>query len=277
MTDRHAARGGLLALLALFLLSAPARAYHTEQEHLTDDTAWTIAGDKTWRLGLFKFAVGLGNRITLGTYTLPWFGATPNAYLKWRFYAGDTWNWAAQVGFFRLDTAAFDKKTPDPPVFGVFSASFLQSLRLSADNHLSNGLVATAVRARGTVDQDTLSGAGEAGLTNIQYVGAYELRLSKSTALVVTGRYLIAQVLAANTRFTAHPDDYTTIDVVADAQDDSVVNFRGAFSIVPSFAFSWQTFNLELGLGYGHFNVPGVNFMINRRTLIPTFDMYWTF
>jgi len=47
--------------------------------------------------------------------------------------------------------------------------------------------------------------------------------------------------------------------------------------IVPSFAFSWQTFNLELGLGYGNFNVPGVNFMINRRTLIPTLDMYWTF
>lgn len=42
-------------------------------------------------------------------------------------------------------------------------------------------------------------------------------------------------------------------------------------------AWSWQTFNLELGLGYGHFNIPGVNFMINRRTLIPTFDLYWTF
>src|SRR6185436_10504417 len=107
MIERHAARGSILVLVALFLLSTPARAYHTEEEHLTDDTAWTIAGDKTWRLGLFKFAVGLGDRVTLGTYTLPWFGATPNAYLKWRFYAGDTWNCAAPVGFFRLDTAAF--------------------------------------------------------------------------------------------------------------------------------------------------------------------------
>lgn len=89
-------------------------------------------------------------------------------------------------------------------------------------------------------------------------------------------RVVILQ-LDASTHFTAHPDAYTTVEVVADAQDDSVVNFRGAFSIVPSFAWSWQTFNLELGLGYGNFNVPGVNFMINRRTLIPTFDMYWTF
>jgi hypothetical protein len=289
MTEQHAAGGRArpgfaghwlccLALLTVLMSSTrTARAYHTEQEHLTDDTAWTIAGHKTWRLGLFKVAVGLGNRVTLGTYIWPWVGATPNAYLKWRFYAGDTWNWAVQAGFFRLDTAAFSPKTTDPPVFSVFSASFLQSLRLSAANHLSNGLVITAVRAKGTVDQDTLNGAGEAGLTNIQYVGAYELRLSKSTALVVTGRYLIAQVLAANTRFTSHPDEFTTIDVVADAQDDSVVNFRGAFSVVPSIAWSWQTFNLELGLGYGHFNIPGVNFMINRRTLLPTLDLYWTF
>ena len=267
----------LALLAALATPSRSARAYHTEQEHLTDDTAWTIAGDKAWRIGLFKAAVGIGNRVTLGSYIWPWVGRTPNAYLKWRFYAGDAWHWAAQVGFFRLDTAAFDKKASDPPVFTVASASLLQSVRLGARNQLSNGLVFTAVRATGTVDQDTLRGAGDAGLTNLQYVAAYELRLSRSTAFVLTGRYLIAQVLDANTRFTVHPDEYTTIDVVADARDDSVVNFRGAFSIVPSFAWSWQTFNLELGLGYGNFNVPGVNFMINRRTLIPTFDLYWTF
>lgn len=269
-------RAGLLAL-ALALAARTASAHHTEQEHLTDDTAWTIAGDKAWRIGLFKAAVGLGDRVTLGTYIWPWLGRTPNAYLKWRFYAGDTFNWAVQGGLFRLDTAAFDETTPDPPVFTVLSASLLSSLRISASHQLSNGLVFTAVRVSGTVDQDTLRGAGEAGLTNIQYVGAYELRLSRRTAFVLTGRYLIAQVLDASTRFTAHPDAYTTVEVVADAQDDSLVNFRGAFSIVPSFAWSWQTFNLQLGLGYGNFNIPGVNFMINRRTLIPTFDLYWTF
>jgi hypothetical protein len=269
--------GWLGFVLALSTTARTARAYHTEQEHLTDDTAWTLAGDKAWRIGLFKAAVGLGDRVTLGTYIWPWVARTPNAYLKWRFYAGDTFNWAVQGGLFRLDTAAFDQKAPDPPVFTVFSASLLSSLRISADNQLSNGLVFTAVRASGTVDQDTLRGAGDAGLTNIQYVGAYELRLSQRTAFVLTGRYLIAQVLDASTHFTAHPDAYTTVEVVADAQDDSIVNFRGAFSIVPSFAWSWQTFNLELGLGYGNFNIPGVNFMINRRTLIPTFDLYWTF
>jgi hypothetical protein len=284
MMDRHAA--GLRArhvlscfalCAALVMVSGPARAYHTEKEHITDDTAWTMAGDKAWRIGLYKLAVGLGDRVTVGTYLLPWAAVAANAYVKWRFYAGDTFNWAVQVGFFRLDTAPLLPRTPDPPVFGVFSASLLQSLRLSASNQLSNGLVVTGVRARGTVDQSTLSGVGEAGLTNVQYVGAYELRLSKVTALVVTGRYLIAQVLAANTRFTTHPDEYTTIDVVAGASDDSVVNFRKAFSVVPSFVWSWKTFNLELGLGYGHLNLSGINFVLNKNTLIPTFDMYWTF
>jgi hypothetical protein len=273
---RRAARW-LALVAALGTPSRAAHAYHTEQEHLTDDTAWTIAGNKAWRIGLFKAAVGLGNRVTLGTYIWPWVGRTPNAYLKWRFYAGDTWNWAAQAGFFRLDSAAFDKSTPDPPVFTVASGSLLQSVRLAARHQLSNGLVLTAVRAQGTVDQQTLRGAGDAGVTNLQYVGAYELRASKTTAFVLTGRYLIAQVLDASTSFTAHPDDFTSVHVVAGAADDTALNFRGAFSIAPSVAWSWQTFNLELGLGFGNFNVPGVNFMINRRLLFPTFDLYWTF
>jgi hypothetical protein len=268
---------GCALLCASLGWSSAAGAYHTEREHLTDDTAWTIAGNKAWRIGLFKVAVGIGDRLTFGTYLWPWAGLTPNAYLKLRFYAGDAWHWAAQASVFHLDTVYFDRKQRDPPVFTVGSATFSQSVRLAAAHQLSNSLVFTAVRARGTVNQDTLRGVGEAGLTNIQYVGAYELRLSKRTALVVTGRYLMAQVLDGRTRFKAYPDEFTTVEVVAEANDDSIVNFRGAFSILPSIAWSWETFNLELGVGYGHYNLPGINFMINRRTFFPALDLYWTF
>ena len=66
-------RRALVPLATLLLglgWSGPASAYHTEEEHLTDDTAWTIAGDKAWRLGLFKAAVGIGDRLTLGSYVV---------------------------------------------------------------------------------------------------------------------------------------------------------------------------------------------------------------
>jgi len=65
--------------------------------------------------------------------------------------------------------------------------------------------------------------------------------------------------------------------VVAAARDDSTLNFRNAFSIVPGLAWSWSSFNLRIGVGYGNYNVPGVNFMIEQRTPIPQFDLFWTF
>jgi hypothetical protein len=281
-SPRRERSGGVLAarvalVLACCTLSRSAHAYHSADEHLTDDTAWTLEGHKAWRLGLFKAAVGLGDRVTLGSYIWPWLGRTPNAYLKWRFYSSDTWNWAVQGGFFRLDTAAFDKHSENAAVFTVGSFSLLQSITITPHQQLSNGLVWTGVTVRGQVDQDTLRGAGEAGLTNLQYVGAYEYRLSQTTALVLTGRYLIAQVLAGRTRFSVHPDEFTTVDVVADARDDTIVRLKHSFSLVPSLAWSWQHFNLQIGLGYGNFNVPGVNFMVPKRTLVPDFDLYWTF
>ena len=267
----------LLVALALLGWSSPLAAYHTEQEHVTDDTAWTLAGDKMWGLGLFKAAVGLGDRLTVGTYTLPWLARTPNAYLKWRFYAGDVFNWAVQGAFARLDTASFYPEEASPPVFAVGSLSLLSSLRFSSDLQLSNSLVFTGVRARGSVDSDELAGALQGGISNLQYVGALEWRWSRSTALVITGRYLLAQVLDGRTQFTARPDEYTTVEVYADADEDGLLDFRGAFSIVPAFVWSWATFNLELGLGYGNPNLPAVNFTLPGRYLIPTLDLYWTF
>lgn len=271
------ARTGLLVALGLLVWSAPAGAYHTEEEHITDDTAWTLAGDKMWRLGLFKAAVGLGDRVTFGSYTLPWLARTPNAYLKWRFYSGDVFNWAVQASYARLDTASFSPDAEDPPVFAVGSLSLLASLRFGSALQLSNGLVFTGVRARGTVDTDELAGALRGGLTNVQYVGALEWRWSRTTALVITGRYLMAQVLDGRTQFTARPDEYTTVDVYADADEDRLLNFRRAFSIVPAFVWSFATFNLELGLGYGNPNLPAVNFTLPDRYLIPTLDLFWTF
>jgi hypothetical protein len=266
------------AALALVVAWCPnAAAYHTEDEHITDDTAWTLKGSKNWRLGLYKTSVTIADHLELGTYLWPWVARTPSAFAKLRFLSLGPWHWAAKASFFRLDSGVFDGTGDNAPVFTVGTAELENTLELGRGHQLSNNLVGTLVHASGQLDDDTLRGQGQAGLTNLQYVLAYEYRISRTFALVITGRYRLLQVLNGQTSFVAEPDEYTSIEVHATASDEHAVNFRNAFSIVPALACSWQSFNLRFGVGYGNYNIPGVNFMIKERTPIPELDLYWTF
>lgn len=274
----HGSRCGALAAAGLVLAySSAALAWHEEGEHITDDTAWTQQGDKNFRLGLYKASATIADRVTLGTYTLPWFVRAPNAFVKLRFLSLGPTEWAAGAGFFRLDTEVLYGRGPAVPIFTVGSGFLTASIEIGPQHQLSNTLVTTVIHGSGGIEDDTVRGTGEATLTNLHYVLAYEYRISRALALVVTGRYQVLQVLAGDTVFTAQPDDYTSIEVAAAASDEHTVNFRWAFSVVPALAWSWESFNLRFGAGYGNFNVPGVNFMVARRTVIPEIDLYWTF
>jgi hypothetical protein len=277
---RRAAGPWVCALLSAALLlarSSVAAAYHTEDEHVTDDTAWTLKGPKNWRLGLYKASFTVADRFAVGTYIAPWVTGNPNLFAKLRFLSLGPWQWALQAGFIRVDTQFLIRGGPDAPIFTVGTLGLMNSVEFSQHHQLSTGLIGTVVRVSGRLDDDTLRGNGSAALTNMQLMMAYEWRLSRTLALIVTGRYQLLQVLAGETRFTANPDEYTSVDVVLAASDDHVVNFRNAFSVAPALAWSWEYFNLRLGVGYGNYNVPGVNFMIKQRVLFPEFDLYWTF
>lgn len=274
---KHAARGlGVAAGLLVLGWSRAAAAYHSDDDHITDDTAWTLKGPKNYRLGLYKASATIADRVVLGTYLWPWLARTASLFAKWRFLSLGPTEWAAEAGFFRLDTAAFDRTGPNAPVFTIGTASVINSLELG-DHQLSNNLIGTVVNLKGEIDAETLGGTAQGGASNLQYVLAYQYRASRTLALVVTGRYQIFQVLGGQASFTSQPDDYTSIEVVAAGSDDRIVNFRYAFSVIPALAWSWENFNLRLGLGYGNFNVPGINFMTRERFVIPELDLYWTF
>jgi hypothetical protein len=258
-------------------LGRSAAAYHTDSEHITDDTAWTLTGDKAFRVGLYKASATIADRLDIGTYVWPWVLRTPNAFAKLRFLDLGPWQWAVEVGFFRLDTRAFQRADRTAPVITVGAIALVTSIEIARSHQLSNKLVGTAGRVTGVVDQDSLVGEGRAGITNMQYVLAYEYRASRSLALVLTGRYQLFQVVDGDASFTTNPDEYTSIEVQAAARDPSTLNFRNAFSIVPAIAWSWSTFNLRIGAGFGNFNVPGVNVMLASRTPIPELDLFWTF
>lgn len=256
------------------MMAPNAHAYHGPDQHITDDTAWT-AKYNTFRFGLYKLEYSFHDRVTGGTYIWPWLLRTSSLYGKWRFYDGERWGWSVRLGFFRLDSSAFGRSEDANAVFTVVPFELTATQRIDADDQLSHSLVVTAVTLRGTADDDALRGAAQGGVTNSQYVGVYEHRYSSKRALVVTGRFLLAQVARADANLVWHPDEFTTIELHGEGTDRDSLNFRAAFSIVPAFVWSWDTFNLRLGLGYGNLNVPGVNFVLPERSLIPDVDLYW--
>jgi hypothetical protein len=263
-----------LLAFACLLLVKPSHAFHTNSEHITDDTAFTAEGG-SFRFGLYKLEYALHDRFTAGTYIWPWLFKTSSLFGKWRFYAGERWNWALRLGFFRLNTSAFDKASENAPIFTVVPFELASSYKFDGNDQLSQSLVFTAVRLAGDIDNDSMSGAAEGGVSNLQYLAAYEHRYSKRTALVITGRYLLAQVARANADVVLHPDEFTTIEIHGSGSEADALNFRAAFSIVPAFVWSWDTFNLRLGLGYGNLNVPGVNFVLPNKSPLLDIDLYW--
>jgi hypothetical protein len=151
-------------------------------------------------------------------------------------------------------------------VLTVVPFDLVGSWRINDRWSVSPGLVYTAVTLKGSYDPAELEGA--AAVSNLQLVSTLEWRVSTVTAFVLHGRYLAFQNASGRVSSTLHPDKFTTVDLRAVASTDAL-DFPFAFSLVPSAVFSWDVFNLRLGLGYGNLSVPGVNLVLPNKTLIP--------
>jgi hypothetical protein len=141
---------------------------------------------------------------------------------------------------------------------------------------MSLDLIWTGVFVKGELDQDSFDGTFQGGASNLQSLYTLELRVSRVTALLLQPRFLSYQKASVQGDVVLHPDEFTTVEVHA-LRDTDALDYRGAYSVTLSAVFSWQLWNLRLGLGYGNYNVPGINFMLPQRTLFPDFDLYLVF
>lgn len=267
----------LLTGVAVSVATRNACAYHTKEERLTDNTAYTLRAHYV-RLGLFKAQYGIWDSFSVGTYTVPWFFRMANLHVKWRYLNGEHWAAAVQAGSYRLDVSKLDAVEDKPGDAVITAGTFEPSLSYRFDDRftLSTTLPYTVVRAEGSVNTKAFDGALTAAVDNLQLTTTFEWRLTRVTALLLHSRYLIFQRAYGDGHATLHPDDYTTVDIQVDAQS-SALDFKGAWSVISTVAFSWRTFNLQLGLGYGNWSIAPVNFVLPKKTVIPDLEMYWVF
>lgn len=254
------------------LAPTSARADHSEEERIIDQTAYTLPKG-TFQLGLFRQEWGPIDRLTVGTLALPWLLRFANAHLKWRIIGNDPVSIAASIGAFRFAPEAVKESTGDA-VLTVVPFDLVGSWRIDDRWTLSPGLVYTVVTLKGSYDPAQLEGA--AAVSNLQLVTTLEYRLTTKTAFVLHGRYLAFQNTSGRVSSTLRPDRFTTVELQAVASTDAL-DFPVAFSVVPSVVFSWKVFNLRLGVGYGNYSIPAINLVLPKKTLVPDLDFYFRF
>jgi len=269
---RHLA--ALVALAAfLALRPAPARAFHDEREHVVDYTAHTMAAGDL-RVGVWDVGWAPWGWLTLDTYTWPWLKKIANASAKFRIWGDDAWTLGAKLGFLTVNLHDLSSEA-DPVRFHVIPVEVAVSRRFGPEWELSVAGVYTPIVQKGTYDASAFHGA--AGYTNTQLTLALEWRLNERWALFVRSRHLVKLQVSGKVVTTVTVDPYTSIETQASGASGDLagMGFPQTFQVVPGFAWSRAVFNLEVGLGYGHVHVPGVNVFVPVRWLAPQLDVYW--
>lgn len=264
-------------VVSTLCVTTPARAFHTEEQRITDESAYTLRKNDV-RLGLWKVQYGIFDPLMVGTHVWPWLFRISNLHVKGRLWHGPTWTFSAYTGFFHFDTKNLQKVEDDSGRATITAIPFELAASYRANDALTFTLapVWTTVTVRGQLDDDALSGAGRGAVGNFQLTGTVEWRLSRVTALLFHGRYLVAQTAQARGDLVFQPDEFTTVELHLDSTSQSL-DYRRAASLAISGVWSWEVFNLRAGLVFGHYNIPGVNFVLGESRVMPELDLYWIF
>lgn len=244
---------------------------------IIDHTAYTLEGGRL-RLGVFKIQFGLLDFATIGTYTLPWAVLAATFHAKLRLLQAGPFAVGVQAGIGYFDSTRLrwaDSSIGNAVVVAVPLEAF-GSFRATDSFDLSFGVAYTEVSVDGALSVEAFEGAGRGAADNFQLTASNEIRLSGLFALVIELRWLVLQRAAANAEATLYPDMFTTV-VVHSGGSASDFEVRDAFSIVPSLLMTVGVFNVRLGVGYGNFNVPLINFVLPERSLIPEADLFFLF
>lgn len=279
MQRRRGQHGLLVAAAAVCVLgwlAAPghAAAWHEDGTEITVDTAYTLPQGKV-RLGLWRFDWGIVDELDVGTFIWPWIVPVPNAHAKLRVWSDERWALSIRTGlyYFDLDWVWFADTDSDAAAI-IFPFELWLSMPLAEDWGLTFGAAWTTVGLSGTYDPDEFQGA--AAVDNLQFALSGYWRLGRVVALLLTLRWLAYERARGNARIHVQLDDFTTADIVGagSARQQSV---RNAAYLMLSSVFSWETFNLRVGLGVGNYNIPSLNLMLPRKTLVAELDAYFVF
>jgi len=274
----------LAALVTVAALAAPARADHSEDEHITDEMPYTLRPDE-WRIGLWKLERGFGAGpvdFQIGSYTWPYLLWLADLHLVNVYGKATVWHhgpWSATLGaglvYLRIEG---DPQDESHARFTIVPVESYLGYRVGPHITFAGGLVYTRVGVDGIYrpDDDDAFLRGAVAVDNLQIPVTMEWRWSRHTALVLQARFLAFQDTAGDGHGHYQIDDATMVDVVASGESD-VLEPVESFALTTDFVWSWRHVNLRAGMSYGNVTIPMVNFVSPAKIVFPNLDLYIRF
>lgn len=268
----------LAVALTVLGIGNSALAYHSVRKQPVSGTAFLL-NQGEWQVGLFRVDYGAMEQLQIGTYTMPWLVVFPNIQFKMLAFQNERWAVSLRPGLFYEDfelprkiygigPESTDIKLWIIPLEGYVSAVIKERFTLTL------AAVYTAIAGKGSYNPDDYRGTAAAA--NAQIGLGFQWRVNHVTALTFQARYVAFQSATGVGNVTMDVDDATSADVRARGSANAADASNG-YSFAASALFSWQTFNLRVGAGYGNYNIPGMNLVIPKRYPFPVFDLFWRF
>jgi hypothetical protein len=224
----------------------------------TDYTAYTRPAGRT-ALGLFKLEQGILDELTIGTYWPLWlaypaFGALiPNGYIKMGTSNRAPLALAGRAGITYIDDTAIRKLSHNQATANgiAYAAEIDASVRLGSAFTLTLGGDYNHLSAVGSGTDhvaSSIEGASTADTWSARLLTEWHLTHSFELSLLV--RYLIYQS-------PLNADVQTESDSVSvDGDLSGEASRQRRWSLVPGVAFEGESWELQLGIGYGVFYLP---------------------
>jgi hypothetical protein len=272
------AAGALLALALLLGQASSARAYHTDRIRTTAGTAFTLRKNE-WELGPFHANYGITDWLGVSTYVLPWVVLFPNVQVKLRLFSNERWALSLRPGLYYADFTLPHKlygvgpDDADLKLWVVPIEAYVSRI-IRHRFTLTGSAVYNYVTGTGSYDPQDVRGTAAA--SNAQIALGFEWRVNRIVALIVQSRLILYQEVGGAGTVNVDLDEHTTGQVSTNAKPAAFNSERG-FSVSAAALFSWQHFHLRVGVGYGNYNVPGLNLVVPDRLPFPVFDLFWRF
>lgn len=256
--------------------AAPAAAWHEPSRPVTDYSAATLKGGE-WRIYLTTLVeYGIVDGLEIGTMPLVDLARVPNLTAKWNFLSGERFGLALQASVFTTNPSYFSDILPDVQIYVVPVGLFATWRSEDGDIGLHGALHYVTAGTTGAISLgEALDIDAAVQGSTLRLAPVLEWRRTRSFAWVVEGSILLSQSAEGQGSSTyVYDEGRTTVDVYAGAavSDDKVLG-----NVSLSAYWSWESFNLRLGMGYGHLEVPLVGLLFDRVVIQPEINLYWRF